>query len=153
MDGKVIVFNSLWIFNLFQKAFFYGSPKVPLTSWNFGQTQNFWTAYYVHIVYLEKSFLFGSNNLEADIQIHINIIQCRWASLLCITPPKRYCHLPFFNLPGLQKPGRNHFPKHSYWGITDLGILVSQNNLWTNSLNRVQGDCPYILFSSFSKLF
>jgi hypothetical protein len=25
-----------------------------------------------------------------------------WASLLCITPPKRYYHLRFFNLPGLQ---------------------------------------------------
>ena len=34
-----------------------------------------------------------------------------------------------------------------------LGILVSQNNLLTISLIRVQGDCPYILFSSFSKLF
>ena len=78
---------------------------------------------------------------------------CRWASLLCITPPKRYYHLPFINLPGLQKPGRNHFPKNSYWGITDLGILVLQNNPWTNSLIRVQGDCAYILFSSFSKLF
>ena len=40
--------------------------------------------------------------------------QSRWASFLCITPPKRYYHLPFFNLPGLQKPGRNHFPKNSY---------------------------------------
>ena len=38
----------------------------------------------------------------------------RWASLLCITPPKRYYHLSFFNLPDLQKPGRNHFPKNSF---------------------------------------
>ena len=37
--------------------------------------------------------------------------------------------------------------------IKDLVILNSQNNLWTNSLIRVQGDCPYILFSSFSKFF
>ena len=72
-----------------------------------------------------------------------------WARVLCITPPKRYYHLAFFNLPGLQKPGRNHFPKNSYWGITDLGILVSQNNLWANSLIRVQGDCSYISFPSF----
>ena len=79
--------------------------------------------------------------------------QGRWASLLCITLPKRYYHLLFFNLPGLQKPGRNHFPKNSYWGIADLGILVSQNNLWTNSLIMVQGDCAYILLSSFSNLF
>ena len=27
---------------------------------------------------------------------------------------------------------------HSYWGITDVGILNPQNNLWTNSLIRVQ---------------
>ena len=32
-------------------------------------------------------------------------------------------------------------------------ILDSQNNLWTNSLIGVRGDCPYILFFSFSKLF
>ena len=64
----------------------------------------------------------------------------RWASLLCIKPPKRYYHLPFFNWPGLQKPGRNHFSKNSCWVIKDIGILVSQNNLWTKSLIRVQGD-------------
>ena len=26
----------------------------------------------------------------------LQVVQCRWASLLCITPPKRYYHLPFF---------------------------------------------------------
>ena len=31
------------------------------------------------------------------------------ASLLCITPQKRYYHLHFFNLPDLQKPCRNRF--------------------------------------------
>ena len=36
--------------------------------------------------------------------------------------------------------------------IKDLGILDSQNNLWTNSLIGLQGDCPYILFFSVSKL-
>ena len=30
-----------------------------------------------------------------------------------LTPPKKYCHLRFLNLPGLQKPGRNRFPKKS----------------------------------------
>ena len=75
--------------------------------------------------------------VDSTMSIQISTIRdsnCRWASLLCITPPKRYYHLPFFNLPGLQKPGRNHFPKNSHWGITYLGILVSQINLWTNSL-------------------
>ena len=101
----------------------------------------------------QLTYLWALSFLKTKIH-HIKFCcQYRWASLLCITLPKRYYHLPFFNLPGLQKPGRNHFPKNSYWGITDLGILVSQNNLWTNSLIRVQGDCPYILLSSFSKLF
>ena len=64
---------------------------------------------------------------------------CRWAKLLCITPPKRYYHLHFLTyLPGLQKQGRNHFPKKSHK---------------INSLVGVQGDCPYIFVFSFSKLF
>ena len=63
--------------------------------------------------------------------------------LIMYYTPKKVLPFAFFNLPGLQKPGRNHFPKNSYWGITDLGILISQNNLWTHSLIRVQGDHPY----------
>ena len=35
----------------------------------------------------------------------------RWASLLFITPLKSITICIFFNLPGLQKPGRNPFPK------------------------------------------
>ena len=38
-----------------------------------------------------------------------------------------------FNLPGPQKPGRNFPKKNSCCVIKDLGILDSQNNLWTNS--------------------
>ena len=63
--------------------------------------------------------------------------------------PQKGITIAFF----LHKLSRNHFPKNSYWGITDLAILISQNNLWTNSLIKVQGDCSYIFFSSFSKLF
>ena len=89
---------------------------------------------------------------ERAIRVVLNINNNM--KLVNYTAPKRYYHLPFFfNLPGLQKRGRNHFPKNSCFVIKDLGILVSQTNLWTNSLIRVQGDCPYILFSCFSKLF
>ena len=63
----------------------------------------------------------------------------------------------FFKLPGLQKPGRNHFSKNSNWGITVLGILVSQNNLWTNSLIRVlkaivHTFCFLLLVSYFNEM-
>ena len=44
-------------------------------------------------------------------------LKCSWASLLCITPPQRYYHLRFFNLPGLQIPGRNPFSDKSCWVI------------------------------------
>ena len=49
--------------------------------------------------------------------------------------------------------GPAYYVLHPQKGIKDLVILVSQNNLWTNSLIRVQGDCPCILFSSYSELF
>ena len=55
----------------------------------------------------------------------------------------------FFNLPGLQKPGRKRFPKKSRW-VWDLVVFDSQNKLDKNSLIGVQGDCQYILFFSVS---
>ena len=99
-----------------------------------------------------ESLFYSKNSNHHDFinSFHLSCNYCRWASLLCITPPKRYYHWPFFNLPGLHKPGRNHFPKNSYWGITDLCILISQNNLWTNSLIMIQGNCSYIFFFKFA---
>ena len=96
--------------------------------------------------YTHKGWLILDSGQRASCQFS-------WASLLCITPPERYYHLRFFNLPDLLKPGRNRLPKESCWGITDLCIFVSHNNLRTNSVIRVQGYCAYILFFSFSKLF
>ena len=88
-----------------------------------------------------------SSNTKQTFSVHAFELICRWPSLLCITLPKRYNICICFTLPGLKKPGRNHFTKNSCWMIKDLGILDSQNNLWTNSFIGVQGNCPYIFFS------
>ena len=53
-------------------------------------------------------------------------------------------------LPGLQKPGRHRL---LVWVFKDLVVFDSQNKREKNLLIGVQGDCQYILFSSFSKLF
>ena len=95
-----------------------------------------------------ESALTGMTNLK-----NISTGYAAGPAYYVLHPQKGITICLFFNLPGLQKPGRSHFPKNSYWGITEIGILVSQNNLWTTSLIRVQGDCACILFSSFSKSF
>ena len=78
--------------------------------------------------------------------IYFCIYPLQLGQLIMYYTPKKVLPFAFFNLPGLQKQGRNHFPKNSCWGIKDQGILNSQNKLLTNSLTVVQGDCEYFFF-------
>ena len=72
--------------------------------------------------------------------------------IMYYTPKKGICI--FLNLPGLQKPGRNFFPKNSCWVIKDQGILNSQNNLdkfidwWYKAI--VHTFCFFLLVSWFN---
>jgi len=56
--------------------------------------------------------------------------QFRWASLLCITTPKRYYHLPFFfNLQGLQDRQNMYIfiyfkDNHQYIHLKNRGIFA-----------------------------
>ena len=112
----------------------------------------------------------GNRLFEADVRIQLTqslLGFCEWSTfwaepaqaqskhkcgplqvgqlIMYYTPRKGITICLVFNLPGLQKPGRNHFPKIlAEW--LKIGFLVSQNNLWTYSLIRVQGDCPFIFF-------
>ena len=65
------------------------------------------------------SFFFDSQNYSK-----ILISTCSRARIISLTPLKRLtiCMF-FFNLPDLQKPGRNRLPRKSCWVIKALGVL------------------------------
>ena len=70
------------------------------------------------------------------LSVEINTIKPPFATgpaYYVLHPQKVITICVFFNLPSLKKPGRNRF--------------------WKKSLIGEQGVCPYIFFSSFSKLF
>ena len=84
---------------------------------------------------LKSEFFYGFHlrvlcidiSISDDIFPHISVelINCE-CSLLCITPPKRYYHLRFFfNLPGLQKPGKESFLRQIL--LSDLRWHLSGN--------------------------
>ena len=81
----------------------------------------FWI--YVCILYNSLWILTMFSNIKTCLKwkpkllYYENWLHYSWARLLCITPAKRYYHLRFFNLPGLQKPGRNRFSDKFCWVI------------------------------------
>ena len=67
--------------------------------------------------------------------------------------PKKGINICVFLTYRPSKTGKESFPKKSCRVFKDLVVFDSQNKLETNSLIGVKGDCLYMLFSSFSKLF